>query len=113
MNEPEYVEMPVVKMADAITMRRLLAEAKKYDFNRLGGQLSFDSEGVTILQAFIAFHDRSGNPNVPANDPPHHRCRCLVKVVGDDEPVEMWLDVRASVWDSLPDAPTVRDVIRG
>jgi hypothetical protein len=113
MEPMKYVKMASLKMADKITLRRLLTEAKLYDFNRQGQMLNFDPDGTSVLKLWIACHDRSGNPSVSADDPVHHRTEVLAKVVGNPNPVNFFLDVRASTWESLPDVPTVKDVPLG
>lgn len=56
-----------------------------------------DHDGTHLLQLVLPFHDRG-----IADDTPHHRVRCFIKIQGTMTPAEAIIDIPAANWDELP-----------
>lgn len=90
--KPKPLEGESVRVANTSALKQLNRLAIKHELNRSLEpdwlERRLDPDGYHLLVLMLPFH----------NDADHHRCMVMMKVKGQEEPVEGWLDVFDDDW---------------
>lgn len=101
-----------VKAIDTPTLKKLISDAAKRNYNRQIDPEVFkeraDPDGVHVLQSLMTHLHAGGQVTEP-----HARCRVLIKVKGHELPGEAWLDVALKKFMALPDLDTIMGQLDG
>lgn len=83
-------------------VRQVARHGTQHDLNRQIPQevlRDLDPAGYNVLKLILPYHERG-----IIDDPAHHRVLALFKVNGEYDPVEMYVDVLTSDWETFQEA---------
>ena len=95
---PEIAQPGICTKEELIKIAQRATEA---DLNRKVPQElldNLDDDGYSLFSVVLPFH------NGENQDPPHHRVHSLLKMKDQNEPLVMYLDIRAIDWEKMRDA---------
>lgn len=99
------------KVVTTEVLKHLAQKAEKQGYNRQVTDeflRDLDPDGFHIVSQ-VLLHEHAAGVQVA----PHARCSVLAKAQGQDEPVEVFLDIPIDLFDLLPDAQALLERLTG